>query len=393
MLSFGPGGGHGLEGLAGGGKDCGIAGRSLPAANRAIDVARIELEPRCAPARDLGCEDCGAAAEEGIEDEAVALGAILDGIGDERDGLHRRVHGERRVASGAEGIEAGIGPHVGASAAMLAELEAVDVRPVADLEHRDQLVLRAIEGAHPGVGLHPDAQVLERELRRAARCQELVEMTPVHAHEGDGAIAAVASAIRLEDGREEGRERCVRHLPRGHRELGVLHVPETRDVPADGDVIRRVREHHLRLLALQQTDIRVFLGCIGAQDAVIAELPEVSRPRDHRSFGLRRRELIERIGLARHRLVANDEVDLGDLEAGDGEVELGRELEQRLELDGQDLFIPARLLGEPVVGDHVGALLGLAHVREADGRHLAHAEQLCGLDAAVAGDDDGRLRR
>ena len=200
-------------------------------------------------------------------------------------------------------------------------------------------------------------------------------------------------SILLKDGREEGRVRRVRHLARRHRELGVLCVPETRDVPANGDVIGRVREHHLGLVALQQTDIRVFLGCIGAEDAVIAELPEVSRPGDDRSFGLRRRELIEHIGLTRHRLVPDDEVDLGELKTGDGEVELRRELEQRLELDGQDLFIPARLLSEPVVGDHVGALLGLAHVREADGRHLGHAEQLCCLDTAVAGDDDDRLRQ
>ena len=124
---------------------------------------------------------------------------------------------------------------------------------------------------------------------------------------------------------------------------------------------------------------------------MLAELPEVSRPGDHGSFGLRRRELIEHIRLARHRLVPNDEVDLGDLKTGDGEVELRRQLKQGLKLDGQDLFIPARLLGEPVVGDHVGALLFLAHVREANGRHLAHAEQLRCLDAAVAGDDEAIL--
>ena len=120
---------------------------------------------------------------------------------------------------------------------------------------------------------------------------------------------------------------------------------------------------------------------------MIAELPEVSRPGYYRSFGLRRRELIEHIGLTRHRLVPDDEVDLGELKTGDDEVELRRHLEQGLKLDGQDLFIPARLLSEPVVGDHVGALLCLAHVREADGWHLDHAEQLCCLNAAVPGDD------
>ena len=132
-MAFGPRSGYGLEALVSSVKDCGIAGRPLPAANRAIDVARIKLEPRRASARDLGCEDCGAAAEEGIENETVALGTVLNYIGDKRDRFYRRVHGERRVAAGAKGIKAWIGPHVRASAPMLAELEAVDVRTLPTL--------------------------------------------------------------------------------------------------------------------------------------------------------------------------------------------------------------------------------------------------------------------
>ena len=123
------------------------------------------------------------------------------------------------------------------------------------------------------------------------------------------------------------------------------------------------------------------------------ELPQIAVPRDDRSVGIRQRDIIERVGLGLVVVVLDDEVDFGDLKAGDGEVELGRELEQRLKLDGQDLCIPAGLLGEPIVGDDVGPLLCLAHVREADRRHLGHAEQLRCLDTAVAGDDESRLRR
>ena len=121
---------------------------------------------------------------------------------------------------------------------------------VADLEDGDELVLRAVEGAHAGVGLDPDAQILERELRRAACHEQFIEMAPVHADEGDGAIGAVGADL-FEGGREEGRELVFRHLARGHRELGVLDLPESRHVAVDRHIIRRVGEHHLRLLALR----------------------------------------------------------------------------------------------------------------------------------------------
>jgi hypothetical protein len=46
-----------------------------------------------------------------------------------------------------------------------------------------------------------------------------------------------------------------------------------------------------------------------------------------------------------------------------------------------------RVAGELVVGEHVGALLCRIEVGEAQGWHAFQAEQLGGLDPAVAGDD------
>ena len=54
----------------------------------------------------------------------------------------------------------GIAPDVGAVAAVSAELDVVDVRRRAGLEDEDELVLGAVERAHAGVGLGPDAEVL-----------------------------------------------------------------------------------------------------------------------------------------------------------------------------------------------------------------------------------------
>ena len=138
----------------------------------------------------LGGDQRRARAAEGVEDEPLALRAVENGVGDERDRLHGRVHGEVVVTRGAEGVDAGIGPDVRAVAAVLAELDVVDVRRVARLEDEDQLVLRAVERAHAAIGLRPDAEVLELGVGPACRGQDLALMAPVHADEVDRAVAA-----------------------------------------------------------------------------------------------------------------------------------------------------------------------------------------------------------
>ena len=55
-----------------------------------------------------------------------------------------------------------------------------------------------------------------------------------------------------------------------------------------------------------------------------------------------------------------DDVDLGGLEAGQFDLEI--EIDQRLQLDRKDLPIPARLLGQAVVGQNIGAFFGVAEV-------------------------------
>ena len=64
-------------------------------------------------------------------------------------------------SAGASSVHAAILPDIGAVAAVLAELEAVDVRRRAVLEGEDQLMPGAIEGAHAAIVLDPDDQVLE----------------------------------------------------------------------------------------------------------------------------------------------------------------------------------------------------------------------------------------
>src|SRR5262249_44393007 len=78
-------------------------------------------------------------------------------------------------------------------------------------------------------------------------------------------------------------------------------------------------------------------------------------------------------------------VDLGGLEARQLDLEV--EIDQRLQLDRQNLPVPAGLLGKPVIGKDVSPLFWLGQVGERHGRHDADAEELCRRDPSVSGDD------
>jgi len=54
-----------------------------------------------------------------------------------------------------------------------------------------------------------------------------------------------------------------------------------------------------------------------------------------------------------------------------------------LELLGQQLVVPGRDLGQPVIGDHEGAGLGRSQVIEAQGGHLGDAEFAGGHEPAM----------
>ena len=82
---------------------------------------------------------------------------------------------------------------------------------------------------------------------------------------------------------------------------------------------------------------------------------------------------------------ADDDVGLADREAGQIEVILG--LDQALQLDREQLLVPAGVQGKLVVGQDVGAFFGRGEVREAQAGHRRHADRSGGKHPAVAGDD------
>jgi hypothetical protein len=153
----------------------------------------------------------------------------------------------------------------------------------------------------------------------------------------------------------------------------------------DRHIIRRVGKDHFGPILAKQQVIGADVERAAAQQTMRSQSPEIIRARHRRRrhvgdvvFGAGR--LPRRLG----GFVERD-VDVGCREAGDLDIEV--ELDQPLQLNGEDLAIPAGLLGQPVVGEHVGPLLGLGEMREPNGRDGGEADQLGRLDPSVTGDD------
>ena len=99
------------------------------------------------------------------------------------------------LAAAGKGVGPGIAPHIAAVAPEPAELHIVAVLLAAVFEYKDELMLAAVERAHPGIVLDPDADVFELVIRLAASGQQLFDVPPIHADEMDGAVNAEGRKI------------------------------------------------------------------------------------------------------------------------------------------------------------------------------------------------------
>src|SRR6266436_2955033 len=189
---------------------------------RGVDCARLLI--RATKRRDaagaLGSQNRGAAAAERVEDDPVAPAAVADQIGDEGDGLYGGVQLELAPPGRVQAVDARTVEHVAAMAAFGAEAEIVDVQCGAVLEDADQLVLRAIEGALPGVALVPDQQVLPLGVERPSGSQQLGEVPPIDEQVMDRSVDAEGDGV-ADEAREKGGVGLLRHLSRGHREFAM----------------------------------------------------------------------------------------------------------------------------------------------------------------------------
>ena len=149
------------------------------------------------------------------------------------------------------------------------------------------------------------------------------------------------------------------------------------------DQIRRVgREQHRPLAVHQPADI-VMARAVAAQQAVVAEKPQIASPRGRvaRRLGDHDRRggsLICIFG------PGQQPIQFPILEAHDAEIDPG--VLQIAELQCQQRLVPAGIQRDAVVSQHQGPTLGVREPRQRDRRHGLHPKQPGGQHAPVAGD-------
>src|SRR5262249_55488488 len=147
----------------------------LPAANDGVDIQGIDLQSVTTTASALGGDHRGTTAEEGVEHDMAARRTVQNCVRHQRNRLHGWMKCEQitLISCASAGVHAGVAPDVAAIAPVFTELNVIAMGVAAVLEDKDQLVLGAIEGAHPRIVLGPDAQVLELGVNLAPGGQQL----------------------------------------------------------------------------------------------------------------------------------------------------------------------------------------------------------------------------
>src|SRR5829696_2225453 len=178
-----------LETLARDGKPGLLARELFEALDDLIAVNRVELDEACPSAGLFGRNEGCSRSTKGVEHRLASFRTVFDGVGHESDRFHSRVHGEFLLPFSPERVDAGVVPDICTVASRVAEPEGVGVRCRPDLEDKDEFVLGAIERAHAAVCLVPDAEVFQLREHRLTCTEKLAHVAPVHADEGDGAVA------------------------------------------------------------------------------------------------------------------------------------------------------------------------------------------------------------
>jgi hypothetical protein len=85
-----------------------------------------------------------------------------------------------------------------------------------------------------------------------------------------------------------------------------------------------------------------------------------------------------------------DQIDFPYFKASDGNIKLEVDRGQMLKLNGQNRMVPTSFLRQLVIRQNIGPDLVFGQIVQADGRHLADAQQFCGCDPTVSGNDRSR---
>jgi len=104
----------------------------------------------------------------------------------------------------------------------------------------------------------------------------------------------------------------------------------------DRYVVRWIGEDHLRLGAVEQPSVGVWVGRVTADQAVLADAPDIARARDWWAVS-NLGGLVGRVRFLVGIKLADQDVDLWGLETGEGDVKI--DFDQVLKLDGEQLAV------------------------------------------------------
>jgi hypothetical protein len=141
-------------------------------------------------------------------------------------------------------------------------------------EHKDKLVLAAVERAHPAIVLDPNAEVLQLVIGGSAGGQQLLDMAPVHADEVQRAVEAECYEVAESLAKKAGEFGSI-HLARGHRERPMVDRAETTRMPTDRHIVGRVGEHHRGALLAQKRRESRGIERAAAEHAMATEQPQI----------------------------------------------------------------------------------------------------------------------
>src|SRR5262249_10321268 len=148
-------------------------------------------------------------------------------------------------------------------------------------EDKDQLVLIAIERAHSGIVLDPDAKVLGLAVKGAAGGQQCVEMAPVHADVVQRAVNTEGREV-AEYPAERGDEFRAIYLAGTHRRRAMAHCAKAARATIDRRMIGGGEHHRGALLAQQRSESPSLKGA-AAYHAMATQQPVVADLADWRS--------------------------------------------------------------------------------------------------------------
>src|ERR1035438_3848535 len=138
------------------------------------------------------------------------------------------------------------------------------------------------------------------------------------------------------------------HLPASHCKLAMLRGAVSRCMAVYFHSIRRVCQDHICALAIEERGKGCFEEGISAEDAAIAEGPEVAELADCRAC-LRGIDRVLFVGSFASLL--QNQIDLRHLKARDRNIEISLDGQKALQFDRKDRLVPLSVQSKLVIGN------------------------------------------